>query len=821
MDRWDEIEALFNRVAELPEESRAAVLADTDPALRRKVEELLAGLPEAERFFAGAVNHAREELAGALPAFGPWRATGTLGHGGMGVVYKAVRDDGYFVKEAAVKVLQFGLLNPGERDRFRQERQILANLEHPNIARLLDGGETQTGLPYLVLEYVDGVPVTEYCDQRGLGRRQRIELFLSICAAVDAAHQQLIVHRDLKPANILVTGDGTPKLLDFGIAKLLDAESSRTVTGVQAMTPQYASPEQVRGRAIGTTSDVYSLGVILYELLTGRRPYEVTTHAPGELERVICETLPAAPRLSADLDNILMMALRKEPPRRYSGPRAFAEDLERALTDRPVQARPDSFRYRFSKFVRRNRWPLAGAAAVALAVAGGVGATLFQARRAETRFNQVRQLASTLLFDYYSKLEDIPAAGAAREELVKISLNYLNSLAAEASGDPTLREELGRGFLQLGDIQGSADARNLGRRKEAVDYWTRAEVLLRGLPSIAARTSHAIVLNRLGNSANSTGDPEKALRYYQQVVDEAGQVLREMPTSSRASLIVGSALNLMGDLHLSAGRVDEARRHYIAARDLKAAFQGDKKELRQFDASVLARLADATFLRGKVEEAVLIAAEHRRVAETAFIDEPYHPFRTALTAFSLAQPAKFLCSWPVARAGCANALADERVALRLALQSYREDPTDAGSKAVLIEIASGAVDHLPAAEMAPYARVALAASAGLTDSPSIDDRDSAAGALALAGYTDLGSGGGRLQSALEISRRNLAEAPQRVDLALHLARRLELAARHCLVASEAQRLRKEAAAVLAPMAARLADHWLLIETWRALVAGSR
>jgi eukaryotic-like serine/threonine-protein kinase len=399
-ERWREIEQLFDLVADRPASEQAALLENADPEVRAEVERLLASDGRGTAMLFDAVAQG-ESLLEPEPQqrFGPYRVIGTIGHGGMGAVYLAVRDDQVFDKQVAIKVLHLGMETPATLERFRQERQILAGLEHPNIARLIDGGETPTGLSYIVLEYVEGEPITQYCDGRNLSREERLRLFLRVCAAVEHAHHNLVVHRDLKPGNILVTADGASKLLDFGIAKLLDSEGQRTITIVQAMTPDYASPEQVHGEFITTASDVYSLGVVLYELLTARHPYEIPAMTPFDIERVVCHEEPAAPRVSEDLDNILMMALRKEPARRYPSVQHFADDIERSLTYRPVVARPDTIRYRTGKFVRRNRVSLAAVAAVLLVLSGGIVASQHQARRAERRFAQVRELANVFLFD--------------------------------------------------------------------------------------------------------------------------------------------------------------------------------------------------------------------------------------------------------------------------------------------------------------------------------------------------------------------------------------------------------------------------------------
>jgi serine/threonine protein kinase/tetratricopeptide (TPR) repeat protein len=355
---------------------------------------------------------------------GQYQIVREIGRGGMGTVYLAARADERYQKFVAIKVVRRGMDSADILRRFRNEAQILANLDHPNIARLLDGGTTHDGgLPYLVMEYVEGTPVTDYCDRHRLPTRERLQLFRTICDAVQHAHQNLVVHRDLKPSNILITEEGTPKLLDFGIAKVLDPEFStlstdHTITGLRVLTPDYASPEQVRGEKLTTTSDVYSLGIVLYELLTGHRPYRSTGTPPHELARVICDQEPMRPstaianieivthdeakshtitpesvsgargtqpnklrrRLSGDLDNIILMALRKEPVRRYATVSQFSEDISRHLDRLPVIARKGIFRYRVAKFVRRNRIGVAAAVIVLLSLLGGIVATSWQAR---------------------------------------------------------------------------------------------------------------------------------------------------------------------------------------------------------------------------------------------------------------------------------------------------------------------------------------------------------------------------------------------------------------------------------------------------------
>ena len=361
-DRWRKIESIFNDAADLPAAQREAYLdsaCDGDTELRREVDELLSassmGLIESAIVATSddmAARAADDSMVGNR--IGAYKIVALVGRGGMGAVYRAVRDDDEFQRQVAIKVVPRLLASPEAVARFRSERQILANLDHPNIARLLDGG-TADGIPFLVMEYVEGVPIIQYVNDRDLSIAQRIELMRSVCGAVQYAHQNLIVHRDLKPANILVTADGTVKLLDFGVAKLVDPENSgATNTSAMMLTPDYASPEQVRGETVTTASDVYSLGVVLYEILTGTRPYEVTTTNASEMQRVVCLTEPLAPskspnlqvrlrrQLSGDLDTIVLMAMRKDAARRYGSAEQLAADLQRHLDGRPVVARRDT-----------------------------------------------------------------------------------------------------------------------------------------------------------------------------------------------------------------------------------------------------------------------------------------------------------------------------------------------------------------------------------------------------------------------------------------------------------------------------------------------
>ena len=425
---------------------------------------------------------------------GPYRILRELGHGGMGSVYLAERDDEHYHQQVAIKLIKPGLGGDAIRKRFRNEMQILADLSHPNIARLLDGGETVEGVPYLVMEYVEGRPIDVVCDDKQLSIEERLKLFATVCAAVQYAHQHLVIHRDIKPGNILVTEDGLPKLVDFGIAKLLDQDRTEaTATAMPFMTPDYASPEQVRGVSVTTATDIYSLGVVLYELLTGQRPYRLKSGVAHEVAKAICDDEPRRPsttqkRVDADLDNIVLMAMRKEPERRYATAEQFAEDIQRHLNGLPVRARPATFSYRAGKFIRRHKFGVAAAVLIVLTLLTGIVATVWQARvaraeraRAERRFEEVRQLANSFVFEVHDAVANLPGSTPARSLIVQRGLKYLDSLAQDAAGDRGLQRELAAAYEKLGTVQYTPSVAHLGDLAGALESHRKAAALREAL----------------------------------------------------------------------------------------------------------------------------------------------------------------------------------------------------------------------------------------------------------------------------------------------------------------------------------------------------
>jgi tetratricopeptide (TPR) repeat protein/tRNA A-37 threonylcarbamoyl transferase component Bud32 len=435
----------------------------------------------------------------------------------MGAVYEAVRESRDFRQRVALKVIKRGMDTDAVVSRFRHEQKILASLEHPFIARFLDGGMTDDGLPFYAMEYVEGLPIDDYCAARGSSTEEKLKLFREVCAAVQYAHQNLVVHRDLKPKNILVCGDGTPKLLDFGIGKILtpesDEEAAGTATQLGMMTPAYASPEQIRGERIGTASDIYSLGVVLYELLTGQKPYKFSSRSQLAIEKAVLEAEPVKPSaiqnskfkiqnsgtretgqktkiknqksLKGDLDTIILKALRKEVAERYVSVGQLSEDLRRYLDGVPILARAHTFSYRAAKFIKRNGVGVAAGALVFLALCSGTTVAVWQAVRAEQqralaekRFAEVRQLANNVVFKYHDAIADLQGATAVREMLVKDALAYLDTLSADSGSDNEFKKELARAYHKLGDVQGKAYAANIGDTAGALSSYRKAAALL-------------------------------------------------------------------------------------------------------------------------------------------------------------------------------------------------------------------------------------------------------------------------------------------------------------------------------------------------------
>lgn len=606
-DHWRRIEAVFEEAARIPpgeREERLLDLCGGDEPLRREVASLLAAEEAAGTFLDRPAGPSPG--ASILPPpsavgqrLGPYRVERKLGEGGMATVYLAVRADEEYRRQVAVKIFGYGADRSDLLQRFRAERQILASLDHPNIARLLDGGTTGDGLPYLVMEYIDGVPIDRYCEEKGLGIDARIDLFREVCAAVQYAHQNLVVHRDIKPSNILVTSDGRPHLLDFGIAKLLEGssltEAAATLTGQRLMTPHYASPEQVAGGPVTTATDVYALGVLLYVLLTGRLPYRLEPGRLGAVEQAVLEQEPERPstaignslppgegglgtppardrrlahRLAGDLDNIVLMALRKEPQRRYASVELLSEDLRRYREGLTVRARPATLEYRVAKFVGRHRLGVGLAAAVFLLVLGLAVVMTVQAVRLARQRDEIRRErdkaveVARLLEEVFSKADPNEARGetvTAREVLDKGAARLMAEMKGQPEVQAALAATMGKAYQGLGL---NDRARPLLERSLAL----RRRVFGEEHPAVAES------LEALGTLVQIQGDLDRAEALQRQGLRIRRKLLRDGDPA------VALSLNGLATVLIARARYDEAERLLREALAINRSHYGDEHQ---------------------------------------------------------------------------------------------------------------------------------------------------------------------------------------------------------------------------------------------------
>jgi serine/threonine-protein kinase len=576
-----------------------------------------------------------------------------IGRGGMGTVYLAFRADAAFEKKVAIKVTTGALASADAVERFKRERQILARLEHPNIARLIDGGATREGMPYLVMELIDGQPLHVYCDQKRLPTVKRLELFLAVCSAVAYAHHELVIHRDLKPANILVTPEGVPRLLDFGIAKLVDPEAGAEAAGVTALafTPWYASPEQVRGEPLATATDIYSLGVVLYELLTGHGPYRLQTWNPLEVLRAVVEQEPEVPssavdrtvslpasagqrravltprsvssiregtparlrsRLRGDLDAILLTALRKEPERRYPSVAALAADIQAHLEGRPVSARRDSALYRAGKFVRRHRWGTVAALAILTLVAGGAANVVVQSQRVARERDRAARIQRFLveLFNVSDPGEARGSTVTAREVLDKGAAKVRQDLEAQPEAKADIMETMADVYNRLGL---NARAADLAREALAFRRQSRDRE-----PKALANT-----LNLLGSILMDQGRNAEAETAYREALE-----LRRRSHGEK-SLEVAQTLNNLGGVLDTLGRYDESDRLQQESLEIKRQLLGPEHPS---IATGLYNLGIGLYRRGDLKGAEARLSESLAIMRKAYGED--HP-EVAFTMQSL------------------------------------------------------------------------------------------------------------------------------------------------------------------------------------------
>ena len=636
------VEEVFHAIADLPAEARSRYFAEchVDATTRREVEGLVAfDSPSTSSLDGSIARVAFRTLTRmepkALPC-GPYRLGNLLGRGGMGSVYSAEREDGEVAQRVAVKLIEPGADAPQlRRQRFLAERQILATLSHPNIARLLDAGHREDGQPYLVMEYVDGKAIDVYTAE--LSVRQKVKLFLKVCAAVSYLHRNLVVHRDLKPANVLVTEEGEPKLLDFGIAKMLDLSGDSTVTAVRMLTPDYASPEQFAGGSITTATDIYSLGAVLYKLLTGATPHQIEGDPAGAMVSTVSRgkiTPPSklAPELKSDLEMVLMKALRKEPEERYGSVDALAEDLRAYLESRPVQARSGDVWYRTRKLLQRHWMP----AAVTALVIASLSTGLFVANRerviAERRFGQLRQLSNRVI-DLERTIRTLPGSIEARQRLVSASLEYLEGLSHEARGNLDLAQEISDGYWRLARIQGVNTESNLGDSAKAEESLKKAAALIEMV--LASRPEDRNALIRSAVIAHDrmmladTEDRSADLQVHaHQAVERIETFLRrddplnpvrldgflrpgdpsQSERSGAATLYVNIARTYV-NIHLYGDAADYARRSVELAQSVPFA--------QDIASEALSILANALRYQGDLEGAFSTIQEARKLSEQA------------------------------------------------------------------------------------------------------------------------------------------------------------------------------------------------------------
>ncbi|MEZ5345289.1 MAG: serine/threonine-protein kinase [Pyrinomonadaceae bacterium] len=628
-EKWKLLNELFHQVIEVDADEREAFLTENCNGDQEIIDEIMGMVSVAEEKGDVLENPEALNIAGRMifgedlngKRIGNYRIIREVGRGGMGAVFLAERFDREFDQKVAIKIVHDRFADQTQIERFRNERQILASLKHPNIAHLIDGGTTEHGLPYFVMEYVEGEMLLDYCDSNKLTNEERLDIFRMICLAVSHAHKNLIIHRDLKPSNILVTKEGIPKLLDFGIAKPFSHDSGGeemvlTITGSRMLTPHYASPEQIRGETVTTSTDVYSLGVVLYELLTGHKPYSADSQNPLNALKLICEAEPVRPssivgitykkenettgaekqtpisvsenrdthpdslkrQLQGDVDNILLKAIRKEPERRYDSVSEFVEDINRYQTGLPVKATADSTAYRLKKFVSRHKSGTVMAVGAILLMIFTTAVSswqYFKAQKAqasaEQRFNDVRKLANSVVFEIHDSIENLPGSTPARELLVSRALEFLDQLANEAESNTELQTEVADAYDKIGDVQGGYGESHLGQREKAKKSYQKAFEIRKKLfdrkpDDVVFRDRFAKSNYKIGNVLLVETNLEESLKHFRRAFDICDELVNEYPDNTDFKLYLARAASRLGFIFAAKGdfsRGDEYNRQSI------------------------------------------------------------------------------------------------------------------------------------------------------------------------------------------------------------------------------------------------------------------
>ncbi|MFN7934680.1 MAG: protein kinase [Bryobacteraceae bacterium] len=637
--QYARLRELFDQALAMEESRRRAWLESLpgeDSALAPMLGELIASHQQEEPAPASVVSPGE--------VMGPYRLERLLGQGGMGSVFLATREDGAFRKQVALKVMRFAGGSHEFQWRFARERQILASLDHPSIGRILDGGTSTSGVPYLVMEYVDGLPIDRYCEQEQPSVEERIRMFLHVCAAVQFAHQKLIVHRDLKPGNILVEKSGQPKLLDFGVSKALESGDTGGGETIAFGTPRYASPEQLRGAPPSTAADVYSLGVILYELLTGKWPYGKEPAGLLETVDIISSEEPLAPseiarrsgdgrlcrKLRGDLDHILTKAVERQVAERYGSAEELRLDLERYLDGKPVLARGNALAYRARKFVHRHKAAFAVAALLTASLAGGIYSTMRQARiamqqaeearrqrteaermaseaqvqrsNAEARASDLHDLARSLLFELHDGIRHLAGATPARQVLLEKTRGYLEALARQAAGNAALQEELAEVYDRMGDLESTMYL--AGKNPNALRTFQEALAIREGLAKMQPeepRHARGVVYARmkLGDGYWSAGDTNRAVEWFRRALREAAVVAPK--DAKLAGMATHRLCNLFPLLGKTAEGLEACRQSLRHAEPYYAAHKADR-DMQYLLVLTHSNLGNVLRLQGKTEE---------------------------------------------------------------------------------------------------------------------------------------------------------------------------------------------------------------------------